>query len=920
MRDAYPSASPAALEVAEDLAAHAPALLPLVLADATLAEDVLQRPLERADDDPRSKWSRLVVDMQDGPELHRFLRRARHRAMVRIALREVRGLADIDETSAELADLAGAALDAALIVCRRSLAKAKGDALGADGKPLPLVVLGMGKLGGHELNPGSDVDICFFYETDQGTTESGISPHEFFTRLVRRTSSAIGEVTEDGFVFRVDLRLRPEGSRGPLANSLRSAERYYQDFGRTWERAALLRASPVAGDLELGARLLNSLEPFVYRRKVDPEVARAMHEMVLRSRQELSSAPERDVKLGRGGIREAEFFVQGLQLVWGGRHPEVRSAATVDGARRLCAAGFLTQSDLGALESAWALLRRVEHRIHLHTGYQTHDLPDDDGFAHSLGFDSHESLEAALDDAKAPISRLFDSLVADEVPAEKDPLEPLLASCADGATRDELEPLVLRYLPMRDESEAAAHLHRLARTANGPLGPLARARYPRLGARLMQEVADAADPDLALRGLAGFFSRGGAGYARWLVDDPRLMRRLVGLLGASPTLGAALLGRTDALDAVFSAGSPSNEELLTLHAAPPDQLVPWLRRLKRESTLRIGLAHVAGELDVAAATALLTALANAQVNAALQRSRQTVLARRGADTRALVVVGMGKLGGNELGFGSDLDLVFLHDEGEPDTMTRIAQRTMRILSRLDSEGPGYETDTRLRPSGSHGTLVRSLSGFMKYHQDHAEGWERQALVRARVVSGTHPEFTLQVESTIESIAYRGPPQAERVAELRGRMQRELAAERPHRYHPKLGFGALVDVEFTTQWLQMLHGSEPRVRQRNTRHALKALKTCLPELSRDVDALLDAQRFFRDVEQAVRLLDPGGDGGLTLGGPRATAVTRRLGLRARDGQRAEEVLELTWRALAEETRGIFERTIGPVKAHAPWGPR
>lgn len=921
LRLAHPDASGRALDAAADLGAFAPALLPLVLADPSVAEDATAIPLDRADDTVHARFRDATAELEDDETLRRVLRQLRHRAMVRIALREVRGLADVDETSAELAGLAGAALDAALVTCRRSLAARRGDVLTTDGTPMPVVILGMGKLGGEELNPGSDVDICFFYESDDGTT-AGDSVHDFFTRLTRRTSAAIGEVTEDGFVFRVDLRLRPEGSRGPLANSLPSAERYYEAFGRTWERAALLRAQPVAGDHALGHRLLDALQPFVYRRAVDPSIAEAMHGMVVRSRRELSSHPERDVKLGRGGIREAEFFVQALQLIWGGRHPEVRSASTIDAARRLAGAGLLTQADLTTLESAWALLRRVEHRIHLRAGYQTHDIPvgeEGELFARSLGFASSEEFLSVLDAERAAVAGLFDSLVEEPPPAAEG-LGLLLDACADGTPPEELEPLVALHLPVRDDHEAAAHLSRLSRFADAPLGPVQRLREPQLGALLLSEVAEAADPDLALRGLADFFSRGGAGYGRWLTGEPRLARRLVALLGASPTLGAALVGRTAQLGAIFSGGAPTTAQIQAAHRDPPDEeRVSWLRRVKREQVLRIGLAHVAGELDLDAASRLLTALADAQVGFALREATAEIERRLGPAIAPMAVVGMGKLGGEELGFGSDLDLLFLFEgDAEIERQTRVAQATMRFLSQLDAEGPGYETDARLRPSGSQGTLVRSIAAFEAYHEGSAEGWERQALLRARVVAATREGFADRLDATLRDIAYRhGPPDPARVAALRARMQLELAGERPHRYHPKLGYGALVDVEFTTQWLQMRHGDEERIRLRNTRDALDAMNRTRSAPPSDLAALKGAHRFFREVEQAIHLLDPSGDGSLTFGGPRATAVTRRLGLRARDGLTAEEVLEATWRRRAEETRALFERILAPVGAAAPW---
>jgi glutamate-ammonia-ligase adenylyltransferase len=276
----------------------------------------------------------------------------------------------------------------------------------------------MGKLGGRELNAGSDIDLLLFYETDDGSvTKDGVateqSLHEHFTRVAQRFVSTLDDVTEDGMVWRVDLRLRPEGSRGPLVNALAAAERYYETWGRTWERAALLRARAVAGDLAFGQLVLDALAPFVWRKVVDPRIAREMTELVVRGRAELSSDPERDLKLGPGGIREAEFFVQSLQLIWGGREPSLRLSNTLDSLRRLRSRGLVTDRESRELEGAYLTLRRLEHRVQFATGLQTHILPRGDlleTIARSVGFPSAKELEKDLDKTRRRVATRFASL------------------------------------------------------------------------------------------------------------------------------------------------------------------------------------------------------------------------------------------------------------------------------------------------------------------------------------------------------------------------------------------------------------------------------------------------------------------------------------------------------------------------------
>ncbi|MEM9071438.1 MAG: bifunctional [glutamate--ammonia ligase]-adenylyl-L-tyrosine phosphorylase/[glutamate--ammonia-ligase] adenylyltransferase [Myxococcota bacterium] len=927
------SPSPEVREVADALERHAPALMNLVLADPAILPDVLQRPLDRAED----QGSLAVAfepsrNLGDGPALWRALRRTRHRAMIRIALREVLRLADIDQTSAELAALASASLDAAMHGCRLALEDRYGLAASAEG-PVPFVALGMGKLGGQELNFGSDIDLIFFYGTDDAEVGDGseVSVHEFFSKAARAASRALSEVTEDGFVFRVDLRLRPEGSRGPVVNSLASAERYYESFGRTWERAALLRARSVAGDLAFGDELLEALRPFVYRRSVDPSLALAMHDMTRRARTDLRADEDRNIKLGRGGIREAEFFVQTLQLIWGGRHLELRTQGTIEALRGLETLGLVSHADAETLEGAWALLRRVEHRIHMTTGYQTHDLPvDRKPLSESLGFASVNEFDAALSAAREGVRELFDSLLP-EAPAEPSPFEGLLDDLADGVHGEALIDRVQRELDVRDPEEAAAHLHRLARVPSSPFGAIGRSRRPTLAPLLLSEANSAADVDAALRFTADFLLRGGFGYEAVLVQEPRLARRLVGLFGVSPTLARSLVGHPEAIgEVVLGHSAPARRDIETLHAdvsiaTDAEVLVSTIRRIKRELTLRIGLAYVGGELGLRDTQTLLSETASAQIEHAFACALQETGQRWGDAPGAMAVVGMGKLGSAEMGFGSDLDLIFVYErDGESgkgrsaqEFFARVAQRTIRLLSQPDAEGPGYETDTRLRPSGSQGTLVTSVDAFRRYHEERAEGWERQALVRARVVTASHPTFEAPLRSAIAHAAYeKGPTDASRLATLRRRMERELAGERARRYHPKLGYGALVDIELATQWLQMRHGKDARVRTPHTLDALRALTEYGYLPADQGEALRDAYELFRAVEQSLALVDRR-TSSLLFGGPRALAVARAIGLRARDGVSPDEVLERLWRRRAEDVRRIFEDVVAPIKLSAPW---
>ena len=478
-----------------------------------------------------------------------------------------------------------------------------------------------------------------------------------------------------------------------------------------------------------------------------------------------------------------------------------------------------------------------------------------------------------------------------------------------------------RELPTHDEHESATHLLRWRRLPDAPLGLVGRKRHPELAHRLLHEVGEAPDPDLALRQLTEFLMHGGAAYSALLESEPRLLRRLVGLLGSSPSFGVALTGFPTSLGLLLSGRCPTEDSLREDHANCPvgfEECVRFLRQQRRTASLQLALARAGGDLDVAEAARLLTRLADEQIAASLRASLDSAPRVRDAD---FAVVGLGTLGAEELGFASDLDLLFIHGSDDPSLagpLAKLAQRILRLLSCVDAEGPGYEIDTRLRPSGSQGMLVVSLTAFKRYHAQSAQGWERQALVRARCVASTGPEFREAVDRTLKTLAYaKGPPDAAEVARLRGRMERELAGESAHRYHSKLGHGTLVDVEFLTQWLQMKHASHESVRVLSTSAALKELLAIDALTKREYSLLESARSYFAAATRGLRWLDPSGDGRVVLGGPRASTLARQLGIRERDGLRADDALFERWRQLATEVRALFEAKVAPIGTSAPW---
>jgi glutamate-ammonia-ligase adenylyltransferase len=882
-----------------------------------------------------------IADLTDAPGVRRNLRRFAAREKLRIATRELLAHPghEVDVTARELSDLADVCCEMALAEALVWADEQLGTPVTASGQRCPFVVIGMGKLGGRELNAGSDVDLMLFYETDDGFVRPSDALggarshtlHEYFARMAQRFVATLDEPTGDGIVWRVDLRLRPEGTRGPLVNALASAERYYETWGRTWERAALVRARPIAGDLTFGARLLETLAPFVWRRAVDPRIVAEMAAMLARARAEAGDGAAEDVKLGPGGLREVEFFAQSLQLVWGGREPRVRATNTLDALRRLRTNGFVSEREAEELSDAYLALRRVEHRVQFATGLQVHSLPRApellDPVARSLGYADPRALQRDLGEVRTRVAGRFAAL-GREPTSEEVSLERLWVAL-DALDEASVAAAAAERFGAAASTDLPRHLMMLARRPDGPLGAATRDRDPSFARRLIDAMADAADPEQAARLLAAFFARFATPgvYVRAMADDPRLLRALCTLLGASAFLGEALVGHPDLADSVaYARGVPTTEIVRAqldeeVAALPPegtrdvDEWVGALRRAKRRVTFEVGLADLSGELGTRETAHALTAFADATLGHACRFA----MAERALEAdRGLALVAMGKLGGREIGYGSDLDLLFVFDappdmEDAQERYARTAQRVLRLVGAPHGEGPGYDLDTRLRPSGSSGLLVVSLDAFARYQGEQAESWERQALIKARACAGD-AALGERVIAIAHAAAYeRGAPPPERLHHLRTRMERELAHERRGgegaRYDVKFGRGGIVDVEFAVQWLQMKHGVDRRVRATETEVALGALEACGyldPSLA---EALREGLRFLRRLEQRLRvshgtsatLLQPGAPGLLTL--------ARRTGVRPTAQAGADAILLERYVAVTAEVRAAYLRVLG-----------
>jgi glutamate-ammonia-ligase adenylyltransferase len=843
-------------------------------------------------------------------EMQAALRRLKLREVARIAARDLSGLASLSEVMADLSALASVALEGAVRFARRQLSGRYGapviETEGGVRRECGFVVLGMGKLGGDELNFSSDIDLLYLYETEQGMTEGAggeeaVTFHQYFVRLGEVITRILSEVTEDGFVFRVDLRLRPDGTKGELANSLRAAEIYYESWGQTWERGAMIKARPVAGDRWVGEEFLRTITPFVYRKYLDFTSIEEIKEM--KDRIDLASARgrkhERDLKLGQGGIREIEFFAQAHQLIYGGKNPDLRRRGTAETLRALVGAGIVPQEECDALTEAYGFLRSLEHRIQVFQDRQTHALPPREGdllrLARAMALSDVPSLLSAMDRHTGNVRTIYDRLFR-AAPEEAGPeIPPEIFAVLDPESEEDPGDR-LAALGFADR-EAARRIVAILKEGPPFIRMPARARryLGKIAPLFLDRLARSPDPDMALYHTERFFSAVGARtmFYALLFENRSVIDVLVRLFGSSRFLSGVLLRHPELMGSFLRKELPHlvktkadlRKELGEALGACADfeQELDELRRFKNMETLRIGMNDLAGTLSLEEGMFQLSALAEILLSYALVLARRETGRRFGVPMvggdggksveAEFCVMGMGKLGAEELSYHSDLDIIFLYSgagETAPvpgrdpaefrkvsnhEYFAKVAQRLISILTTATREGTVYQLDTRLRPSGNAGPLVSSLSAFERYHEQSAQLWERQALLKCRFVAGDR-DFGKRVEEKVSRFIFDRPlpPDAPgEINRLRQRMERELGKERRDRRNLKVGRGGIVDVEFAVQYLQLVHG--PGNRSLRVRSTLKALYELLRAnvLSRDdFQALDEGYRHLRAMEVSLRL--------------------------------------------------------------------
>jgi glutamate-ammonia-ligase adenylyltransferase len=834
----------------------------------------------------------------DRQEAARRLGEFKLRLFLQIAIADLVGRLDVAATMRAMSRLADECIAAAL-ECARLIVGRKAPATAA------FCVLGMGKLGALELNLSSDIDLIYVSDGADDDAEAVARLAETLTDLLSAKC------------FRVDMRLRPGGRSAPLVTPFEGALSFYESFGQTWERAALLRARPVAGALEVGQRLLGELSRFVYRRYLDFDTLRQLRAMKHQIERELRAPDlvERNIKLGYGGIRELEFIVQALILVYGGRDPRLRTAQTLAALQRLGTLGYLDAAHARELSAAYLFLRDVEHKLQVVAALQTHVLPADDAGLRELaarmgrGKDAaaQARFEAELKSHRALVAAQFREMLG----AAEDRGGRAASEAAERAWRAALEPResapMLQALGFARPEESAGHLMLLARGPGHALAmasPRRRELLERLGPPLLDEIRELADPDLALMNLASFIAAIGArtSFLELLEQHPATRRAVLNLFASSAYLSTIFIRHPDMIDTLVRSDlarprralAELDEELRALVAASPDfeSRLDTIRAFRHQEFLRIAIADLAGDLDADAVQAELGLLAEVVLRRALDLARAAVAACIPiAPTFELVAVAMGRLGAAEMSYNSDLDLIFVyHDRGEAAEDSRLAaskivQKLIAVLEARTGEGYAYKIDLRLRPSGNAGPLVAPLDGFRDYHRTSSAVWERQALVRARVIAGEH-ELGAEVEAARREFVFgRGLSGAEvgEIAAMRLRIERELGADGRGRINIKQGRGGLVDVEFLTQMMALRYGHRhPELTSRATGALIRGIGECGLLERTAVEQLEADYRFLSRLENRMRIETDQAAWALSTERDSLGHLARRMAYREADG--------------------------------------
>ena len=921
----YLRESPDRLDLLVKIFAHSQALADTVTRNAEhfhflIAPQTLENPREKA-------WlgaelQRLLLPMRVPTQKYDVIRRFRRRETLRIGARDLMGRAKVEETILELSNLAdvclqavfGVALDSVRAQNKLSAPKVPPDSIGIFEATNRFTIIGMGKLGGQELNYSSDVDVLFVYG-EEGQLTPALTNHQFFTKLAEEIIRGVGASSVEGNLFRIDLRLRPEGASGPLVRSLDSCENYYAEFGETWERMALIKARPVAGDEKLGAEFIEMVQPFVYARHASGNVIQQMAVLKQRIENEVVRAHQltRHVKLGIGGIREIEFIVQSFQVLHGTRRTQLRERSTLRALTVLAKAKILTESEATTLANAYRFLRNVEHRLQMEMELQTHTIPDEEQalyrLARSLGFATVLKFLAAEGAHTSAVRKIYESVQAGAGSDE-------VTKTAEALLAADTLPKTLKDAGFVDVAAMSKVVENLWQGPGfGHVSQRTKELFVRLFPTLMSWAQQAADPDAALACFDKFVSAYGSRGLLYevFVDNPKLVEMLMRLGDASKYLFDVLIRQPELFDEIgrgVALSEPKNlvrmyEELCAAQegGAEPREAT---RRWKQAEMVRIGIEDVMGLVDIEQTHAEMTALAEACLRVAVEQEQKRLKLQK----LPFAVIGMGKFGGRELGYGADLDVLFVGgtDANDQAQVSKLASAVIDFMSRSTSAGALFRVDARLRPDGEKGTLASSLEAHRDYYLKRAQLWERQALIKERFVAGD-AELGKKFAQMAHEIVYGRALTAKELEEIK-HMRHRIETERGDQSRPggvglefKTGPGGLVDVEFLVQALQLRHGHDhPQLRTAHTLAALNRL-TALGLIEEEQSAQLRRYYIFlRRIESVLRRVENTSVSKLPLAVREQTQLAKWLGFADADAFLKH------YRLSTQKTRAIYNQLL------------
>lgn len=762
--------------------------------------------------------------ISDEIQLKKALRQLRQRVMARIIVRDLNGLADLHEVMQTTSLLAECVINSALKYQHDWLTAIYGQPVDGEGHPQSLIVIGMGKLGGYELNVSSDIDLIFAYESEGETqSDKAISNQDFFTRLAKKLIATIDEITEDGFVFRVDMRLRPFGSEGALVSNLYALEYYYQNNGREWERYAWIKGREVTG----GDTVSKLLRPFVFRKYLDFGAFDSMRDLKIQIQRDVNSKGMHDnIKLGRGGIREIEFIAQVFQLIRGGRDVSLQIKPTLSVLELLEQKGILSETAVSELKDAYYFLRNLEHRLMYQEDAQTHDLPRGEEarerIARTMGFSDWQAFFVQLNLHRSLVQHHFDDTFNDNN-RDKDVLA-TEKSIWNGAVAESAVITALQNLGFKEAESTLNHLDVLRHGSRyAQLPEISRHRFDAVMPHVIAQSAKMPNPDVTLTRVIELLESicRRASYLALLAEHAQALQLLVKLASSSPWLVNYLGQHPILLDELL--------DTRTLYAAPDftalreelqarlaetegdvERQMDVMRHFKHANVFRFAVQDINGELVLETLSDYLSHLADLIVSVGLETIWPHIRGKH-REVPKFAVIGYGKLGGKELGYASDLDIIFLYDDDAPDVnevYVRFAQRISTWFNSLTPAGLLYETDLQLRPDGNSGLLVSSVAAFREYQLHKAWVWEHQALTRARFVAGDADIGKAFDAIRFEVMTQQRDPQKLKTEVLAMR-EKMRSAQKLHSelFDLKHSLGGIIDVEFLVQYLVLLHAPQ-----------------------------------------------------------------------------------------------------------------